>query len=321
MKNLLYFALLICMASVQTAFGNSSPPKEIILLDWKQTVALEHEDRKNRILENFKKYVIGEPKFYTYLIKADEMPQYDIDIPVLRIELVVDTFFDTDKDIVKPSASRALEFLANNFRADVPDLSLFITGHADSRGSNKYNLDLSNRRARNVAKYLHGLGVGFANIWSIGFGEMVPLVTNNSQINMARNRRVEFIIAAKPEAIAVFLAKQNDAICDVLKHCDQYLSVSNSFIAIPVQRSAEEINLAKPEDTVIVSKPKMDIKIDKEIQNVNFTTNEKTIQLDSKIMEIEVESKLKQIDIGKKSKIIEIKPKDFIVIYIKSRSK
>lgn len=71
---------------------------------------------------------------------------------------------------------------------------LKLEGHTDDRGRAGYNLRLSEARARSVADYLAGRGVARARLAAKGFGFAKPLVPNSSPENMARNRRIEFVV-------------------------------------------------------------------------------------------------------------------------------
>lgn len=72
--------------------------------------------------------------------------------------------------------------------------TLEIQGHTDDKGSDKYNLTLSQNRADSVKKYLVSKGVSADTITATGFGESQPLVPNDSDANREKNRRVEFKI-------------------------------------------------------------------------------------------------------------------------------
>lgn len=69
-----------------------------------------------------------------------------------------------------------------------------IEGHTDNVGSDKYNMDLSGRRARSVMMYLVGRGVASDRLTSEGLGFRKPKTSNASARGRAINRRVEFII-------------------------------------------------------------------------------------------------------------------------------
>jgi OOP family OmpA-OmpF porin len=75
-----------------------------------------------------------------------------------------------------------------------PRLQVEIGGHADHRGSDAYNLDLSNKRANAVLDYLVSKfpQITREQYTARGYGERVPVATNRTVEGMARNRRVEF---------------------------------------------------------------------------------------------------------------------------------
>ena len=70
--------------------------------------------------------------------------------------------------------------------------SIEISGHTDSRGSAKFNMELSERRAEAVRSYLTQKGLRAEKLTVKGFGEAEPLVPNTTARNRARNRRIEF---------------------------------------------------------------------------------------------------------------------------------
>ena len=66
-----------------------------------------------------------------------------------------------------------------------------ITGHTDSTGEESYNLNLSQRRATNVAQYLIAQGVNSTRIAAKGMGESQPIASNDTPEGRQANRRVE----------------------------------------------------------------------------------------------------------------------------------
>ncbi|MEO1695264.1 MAG: OmpA family protein, partial [Pseudomonadota bacterium] len=74
------------------------------------------------------------------------------------------------------------------------NVEIDIEGHTDSQGSDDTNLALSERRAEAVRTYLVRAGVDPDQLDAIGFGETRPAVPNTSRANMARNRRIEFVV-------------------------------------------------------------------------------------------------------------------------------
>jgi len=101
--------------------------------------------------------------------------------------------FDFDRDAVKPESAPTIAEIAGLLRAD-PALKLEVVGHTDAKGGAQYNLDLSQRRARNVVKALvAGHGIDPSRLEARGAGANEPVASNDSEEGRARNRRVELV--------------------------------------------------------------------------------------------------------------------------------
>ncbi len=76
-----------------------------------------------------------------------------------------------------------------------PETTVSIEGHSDDRGSARYNLSMSKRRADAVANVLiTDLGIDAARVAAVGFGETKPIATNATKEGRARNRRVVAVV-------------------------------------------------------------------------------------------------------------------------------
>jgi OmpA-OmpF porin, OOP family len=73
-----------------------------------------------------------------------------------------------------------------------------VEGHTDSRGIPAKNKALSAARAASVVKWLVGHGIESARLASAGFGQELPVDTNDTDAGRQNNRRVEFHIEEKP---------------------------------------------------------------------------------------------------------------------------
>ncbi|MBX5483754.1 MAG: OmpA family protein [Myxococcaceae bacterium] len=89
-----------------------------------------------------------------------------------------------------PEAQAQLDTLAECIKRD--NLSVTLEGHADERGTEEYNLQLSNRRAASVKDYLVRLGVPSSKLDTVGYGENRPVNPAQNEEAWAENRRVEF---------------------------------------------------------------------------------------------------------------------------------
>jgi peptidoglycan-associated lipoprotein len=74
---------------------------------------------------------------------------------------------------------------------------VMVEGHADSRGTNEYNLALGERRASTVRDYLVSLGVPAARLTIVSKGEEEPLCRDDAESCWAQNRRGHFVFTAK----------------------------------------------------------------------------------------------------------------------------
>lgn len=103
--------------------------------------------------------------------------------------------YDFNSAAVRPTARQNLQSLAASLDR-YPDTQILIAGHTDSVGTDSYNQQLSERRARAAAEYLESLGVSPARLKTVGMGESEPVATNDTEDGRARNRRVEVAIYA-----------------------------------------------------------------------------------------------------------------------------
>ena len=102
-------------------------------------------------------------------------------------------YFDVNKDVVKPESYGTLKDIAAVLN-EVPDVKVKIVGHTDSDGGDAANLDLSKRRAASVkAELAKSFGVNADRLSTDGMGESKPVAPNDTPVNKALNRRVEFI--------------------------------------------------------------------------------------------------------------------------------
>jgi OmpA-OmpF porin, OOP family len=102
-------------------------------------------------------------------------------------------YFDFDKTTLKKESfvelNKVVDFLQRN-----PSVEIKIEGHTDSRGSDEYNLNLSQGRSQAVVDYLVSQGIDRNRLGAQGYGESKPIDTNDTDEGRANNRRVEFTI-------------------------------------------------------------------------------------------------------------------------------
>ncbi len=120
---------------------------------------------------------------------------YDCDATLARISAVFPVRFDTDKSDMKTPFDLAV----NQYAALLKDprclaLKIQVAGHADERGSEKYNQGLSERRAASVIEALTKAGIDGARLTGIGFSKDKPLDASHTADAHRKNRRAEFTV-------------------------------------------------------------------------------------------------------------------------------
>jgi outer membrane protein OmpA-like peptidoglycan-associated protein len=109
------------------------------------------------------------------------------------IVTIGDVLFDTASSTLRPGGIQQVGRVADALTAN-PGQTVIVEGHADSRGSESYNMALSQRRADAVRAELVAGGVPPNQIVARGMGEGYPVTTNATAAGQQQNRRVEIVI-------------------------------------------------------------------------------------------------------------------------------
>lgn len=103
--------------------------------------------------------------------------------------------FGYDQSALSTQSYRSLDKLIMILNS-YPDTDIEIDGHTDSKGSTEYNKKLSIERATAVSQYLIAHNINPARLKTVGYGEIYPKYSNDTEDGRAGNRRVEFQITA-----------------------------------------------------------------------------------------------------------------------------
>ena len=109
--------------------------------------------------------------------------------PRLLVKLQ-DVHFAFDSAELTSEAKSILDAAISAVNANPSD-NISVEGHTDSTGSEAYNSQLSQRRARAVADYLAAHGVSASRLHAVGKGESHPVASNDNSAGRSQNRRVE----------------------------------------------------------------------------------------------------------------------------------
>jgi outer membrane protein OmpA-like peptidoglycan-associated protein len=151
------------------------------------------------------KLVVGAPGYRVVEVPILASPGEELPVEVVltptklrveakRIVILEKVQFEFNKAVIKPESFELLNEVADVILRNPQAGRVEVQGHTDDKGSDKYNLDLSQRRSESVREYLIGRGVPRDRLLAVGYGESVPLVPNTTEPNRATNRRVEFLL-------------------------------------------------------------------------------------------------------------------------------
>ena len=107
-----------------------------------------------------------------------------------------DVLFDTGKYTLKPGAREKLSKVAG-ILVSYPGLNIAVGGYTDNVGTDKLNQGLSEERAGAVRDYLVQQGVSMASITATGFGNTLPVASNDNSAGRQENRRVELVVSGE----------------------------------------------------------------------------------------------------------------------------
>jgi outer membrane protein OmpA-like peptidoglycan-associated protein/tetratricopeptide (TPR) repeat protein len=182
------------------------------------------DNAKNEVIASFKsnsvtgKYLVSMPAGKNYgisvrkddylfhsenfdLPKTAEYNEVSKDIKLKNIAVgnsivLKNIFFDFNKATLRKESENEIQQLTK-LLMDVPTMKIEISGHTDNRGSDEYNKNLSNQRAKAVYDRLIEKGIDTSRMTFMGYGEEKPIATNDTEEGRQLNRRTEFKVLAK----------------------------------------------------------------------------------------------------------------------------
>jgi outer membrane protein OmpA-like peptidoglycan-associated protein len=107
-----------------------------------------------------------------------------------------DVLFDTGKYTLKPGAREKLAKVAG-ILLSYPGLNIEVGGYTDNIGGDAMNQTLSENRAGSVRDYLVQQGVSTNSVSARGFGNSLPVSSNDNSAGRQQNRRVELLVSGE----------------------------------------------------------------------------------------------------------------------------
>ena len=182
-----------------------------ILDDKRNVIATEMSNAKGEVKYNVecdKPYVVQASKDgyegNTFAVTKSKGPTVKIDAAIQPIDVIVTEteivlkpiFFEYDKSNITQEGAFELDKLVQVMKNN-DKLVIMSKSHTDNRGSDKYNLSLSDRRAKSTVQYIISKGIDASRISGKGMGELEPKVdcgASCTEEQHAQNRRSEFLI-------------------------------------------------------------------------------------------------------------------------------
>jgi len=119
-----------------------------------------------------------------------------IDEETLRVNFDSDILFAVDSAVLSSQSMASLDEFAQVMR-EFPKTAILVQGYTDSSGSEQYNMQLSERRAKSVYNHLALREVEQGRMAAIGYGEGYPVADNATPEGRALNRRVSILVKGK----------------------------------------------------------------------------------------------------------------------------
>lgn len=139
--------------------------------------------------------IVKEEKHESLEISVPDNVELEIDGADVTMLVPEHLLFDFDKYDLKEESKELLLEISETLDSFDKDIEIEISGHADSNGDEKHNLELSENRAEAVKDFLvEDGGLKDISFTTVGYGETKPIASNDSESGRAKNRRVEIII-------------------------------------------------------------------------------------------------------------------------------
>ncbi|MEN9523302.1 MAG: hypothetical protein RL065_1679, partial [Bacteroidota bacterium] len=207
----------------------------VVLLNEDQTFVAKDSSSRKKLKYFFNtqkdhKYVIkaGKEKYFTSTVTVSfegktESDTQRIDIFIKPIIIkpikIQGLFYDFDKATLRPESGPSLDTLLG-FLHENPTIKIQINSHTDNKGSDDYNMKLSQARAQSVVDFLTGHGIASERLAAKGYGETDPLVPNSNPNgsdnpeNRQLNRRTEFVVIGSVEGAIITYEQGRPVVID-----------------------------------------------------------------------------------------------------------
>lgn len=164
-------------------------------------------------------------------------PELQKEVKTLLQKAMSGIEFETGKSVIKKQSFSILNQIAVTFIAN-PTYKVEIQGHTDNVGQSQMNMELSEKRAQAVRKYLIDAGVPATQLTAHGYGDERPIADNSTKAGRAKNRRVEFNITFEEISYETVLDHVDSTLLQ--QHLDSIQPVEMPKDTVPVTETKEE---------------------------------------------------------------------------------
>lgn len=185
-------------ATIEVAYAESDKVETVKVNgnDGRYAVVVKQEVPQDIIVSVKKEGAAYDAKLITKEEVQSKTSNNDLTVKDLKVGeayTINDIFYDYNSDALSEKSKFVLREFARYLKAN-EGIKIVIQGHTDSDGDDAKNMDLSDRRAKGVLRYLVSLGIDESRLSAKGYGETKPKVENDTAENKAKNRRTEFLI-------------------------------------------------------------------------------------------------------------------------------
>jgi outer membrane protein OmpA-like peptidoglycan-associated protein len=216
----IYTAVPVCFAQAIVVVKNKKtgallPNATVAISDHKgNTIATKQTDSEGKVLYDIScqteySIIVSASNFdpATNLIDPIKVGKKEIEVSLAPTEVIItdkevvlnNVYFEFNKSNITAQGAAELDKLVRVMKEN-PLMAIFVKSHTDSKGSDDYNLVLSEQRAQATVQYLISKGISGAKLTGKGYGsteQKIKCGTNCTEEEDAQNRRSEFLIVKK----------------------------------------------------------------------------------------------------------------------------
>jgi len=216
----IYTAVPVCVAQAVVIVKNQKtgavlPNATVAISDHKgNTIATKQSDAEGKVVYDIScqteySIIVSASNFdpATNLINPIKAGKKEIEVSLAPTEVIItdkevvlnNVYFEFNKSNITAQGAAELDKLVKVMKEN-PLMAIFVKSHTDSKGSDEYNLVLSEQRAQATVQYLISKGISGAKLTGKGFGsseQKIKCGTNCTDEQDAQNRRSEFLIVKK----------------------------------------------------------------------------------------------------------------------------